>query len=56
MIFYIGFMHKEMDKADVVVQDSDEIPEAPHPNEMMELEVFSIVFLFPNPNFISGQS
>lgn len=32
-------MHKEMDKADVVLQDSNENPEAPHPNEMMELEV-----------------
>ena len=40
LFIFSGFMHKEMNKADVVIQDSNENPEAPHPNEMMELEVY----------------
>ncbi|XP_066935282.1 V-type proton ATPase 116 kDa subunit a 1-like [Clytia hemisphaerica] len=34
----LRFMLKEIDKAEILVQDNGENPEAPHPNEMMELE------------------
>ena len=39
-------MQKEIDKADIVIQDSGENPEAPHPNEMMPLEVLMIIKSF----------
>ena len=33
-------MMKEIEKAEITVEDTRENPEAPHPNEMIDLEVF----------------
>jgi len=44
---HTGFMLKEIEKADIVIQDTSENPEAPHPNEMMELEVDFFLFKIP---------
>ena len=32
-------MLKEIEKAEIMIHDTADNPEAPHPNEMMELEV-----------------
>ena len=34
-----GFLRKEIEKADIQVADTGENPEAPHPREMIDLEV-----------------
>ena len=34
-----GFLKKEIEKADIHVSDTGENPEAPHPREMIDLEV-----------------
>ena len=34
-----GFLRKEIEKADIHVVDTGENPEAPHPREMIDLEV-----------------
>ena len=34
-----GFLNKEIEKANIDVADSGESPEAPHPREMIDLEV-----------------
>ena len=43
LLFLIGFLKKEIEKADIHVVDTGENPEAPHPREMIDLEV-SIMF------------
>lgn len=35
----IGFLDKEIEKADIHVRDVDENPEAPQPRDMIDLEV-----------------
>jgi len=35
----IGFLNKEIEKADILVADNGENPEAPYPREMIDLEV-----------------
>ena len=35
----IGFLCQEIEKAGIRVVDTDESPEAPHPREMIDLEV-----------------
>ena len=37
--FPIGFLNKEIEKADIHVTDTGENPEAPQPREMIDLEV-----------------
>jgi len=38
----IGFLNKEIEKADIHVVDTGENPEAPHPREMIDLEVGTV--------------
>ena len=38
-----GFLRKELEKADIHVVDTGENPEAPHPREMIDLEVGSVI-------------
>ena len=39
MPILIGFLDKEIEKADIHVRDVEENPEAPQPREMIDLEV-----------------
>ena len=38
-IISIGFLNKEIEKADIHIADTGENPEAPHPRELIDLEV-----------------
>ena len=38
-VISLGFLNKEIEKADIHVVDNGENPEAPHPREMIDLEV-----------------
>ena len=38
-IIFLGFLNKEIEKADIQVSDTGENPEAPQPREMIDLEV-----------------
>jgi len=39
MFSSIGFLNKEIERADIHVTDTGENPEAPQPREMIDLEV-----------------
>jgi len=39
IFFPIGFLNKEIERADIHVTDTGENPEAPQPREMIDLEV-----------------
>ena len=39
MSISLGFLNKEIEKADIHVTDTGENPEAPQPREMIDLEV-----------------
>lgn len=38
-VILIGFLNKEIEKADIHITDTGENPEAPQPREMIDLEV-----------------
>ena len=38
-VSFSGFLLKEIEKADIPMADTGENPDAPHPREMIDLEV-----------------
>ena len=43
-----GFLNKEIEKANINIVDTGESPEAPHPREMIDLEVslFEVILMY----------
>ena len=37
--YFTGFMQKEIEKAEIPIGEMSENPDAPHPREMIDLEV-----------------
>ena len=42
--FFLGFMLKEIEKAEIEIADTSENPEAPPPREMIDLEVCAFLY------------
>ena len=51
----IGFLNQEIEKAEIPIVDTGENPEAPHPREMIDLEVRLLQWFQANVSIILCQ-